>query len=364
MSNYFVGSRVREVDTPVLTVDLDLMEDNIRRASRFFRDLAVQWRPHTKGQKVPAIAHREIAAGAIGITCAKLGEAEVMAASGVDDILIANQIVGAHKVRRLANLCRQVRVTVAVDSEQNARELDEAGQNKGCRIPVVVEVDVGMERCGVAPGEPSVNLSRMVHEADGLQYVGVMGWEGHARRYTDPSERAAVCEQAISLLVETAEQCRREGLPVHIVSCGGTGTQEFSARYPGITEIQAGGIIFNDMYYSALGLRHQFALRVMSTVISRPHPRRIVTDAGKKAMSSDTAVPYPCDLGTVKNVKFSAEHGTIITEEPMDDRQVGDRIEWVVGYGDTTVSLHDEMYGIRSGRVEVVWPILGRGKLR
>jgi len=363
MTNYFVGADIRDVDTPVLVVNLDVLEDNIARAARFFRELGVSWRPHTKGQKVPAIAHMEIGAGAIGITCAKLGEAEVMAAAGIDNILIANQVVGQHKVRRLASLCRQVQVITAIDSLENARELHEAGVEKGLGIPVVVEVDIGMQRCGVQPGEPTVELSLEADAMSGLRYVGIMGWEGHARRHKDPVQRKQVCDEAIGSLVRSARLCRERGLSVDIVSCGGTGTQEFSSRVPGITEVQAGGIIFNDMYYAALGLEHEFAMTVMSTVVSHPQPGRIVTDAGKKAMSSDAAVPRPRAIDGVEEVRFSAEHGTVITSEPLD-LKVGDRLEWIVGYGDTTVALHDELYGVRDGKVEVVWPISGRGKIR
>ena len=363
MSNYFVGTEVLEVDTPALMVDLDLLEKNIDRASSFFRDLGVSWRPHTKGQKVPAIAHMEINAGAVGITCAKLGEAEVMVAAGIKSVLIANQVVGSYKAKRLANLCRQAEVIVAVDSMENARELDQAGRDKGLKVPVIVEIDIGMGRCGVQPGEPTLEFSRELHAMEGLEYLGLMGWEGHARRFIDPDERKQVCEEAIECLVQSAQLCRQDGLPVYIVSCGGTGTHEFSSRLPGITEVQAGGIVFNDSYYSRLGLEHDFALTVMSTVVSRPGPMRIVTDSGKKSMSSDTALPRPQGVGEVKSLSFSAEHGVITTEEPVT-LAVGDRLEWIIGYGDTTVSLHDEMYGIRDGWVEVVWPIQGRGKIR
>ncbi|MFO8061131.1 MAG: DSD1 family PLP-dependent enzyme [Bacillota bacterium] len=364
MSNYFVGAAVNEVDTPALMVNLDVLEGNIEKAAAFFRDLEVGWRPHTKGQKVPAIAHREIEAGALGITCAKLEEAEVMVAAGIKSVLIANQVVGPYKTRRLASLCRQAEVMAAVDSLENARQLDEAGRDKGVRVPVLVEVDIGMNRCGTQPGEATVQLSEQIHRMRGLRYRGVMGWEGHARRFTDPDERKSVCEESIGLLVRSAQLCRQCGLPVEIVSCGGTGTQEFSSRVPGITEIQAGGIIFNDMYYSSLDLQHDFALTVMSTVISRPDARRIVTDSGKKAMSSDTAVPRPIGVEGIESVRFSAEHGVITVHEPVERPGIGDRLEWIIGYGDTTVSLHDEMYGVRDGRVEVVWPIWGRGKIR
>jgi D-serine deaminase-like pyridoxal phosphate-dependent protein len=243
------------------------------------------------------------------------------------------------------------------------RELDAAGLREGVQIPVVVEVDTGMERCGVDPGEEAVALSRQIHEAAGLRYAGLMSWEGHARRTKDPAARRAICVEAVGWLVRTADMVRETGIPVEIVSCGGTGTEQFSSYVPGVTEIQAGGIIFNDMWYSALGLTHEFALTVVSTVTSRPNASRIVTDAGRKTMSQDTAPPKPLGLD-VRTVSLSAEHGTIELDVPVNAPRVGDRLAWIVGYADTTVHLHEEMYGVRDGIVEAVWPVLARGKLR
>ncbi len=359
-----IGRPVTELDTPSLLVDLAAMERNIDKTARLLRDAGVRWRPHAKGHKSPAIAHAQIAAGAIGITCAKLGEAEVMVSAGIKSILIANQIVGIHKATRLANLCRHAEVIVAVDSADNILGLDAAAQRKGLRIPVVVEVDTGMARCGVQPGEQTVALSRQVHDCAGLRYVGLMSWEGHARATKDPEERRSICEEAVGLLTMSAQACREAGLPVEVVSCGGTGTERFSSVISGVTEIQAGGIIFNDLYYSELGLDYAFALTVISTVTSRTNPNRIVTDAGRKTMSRDTALPVPKGLTGVKSVGLSAEHGQIELLEPNTEVRVGDRLEWIVGYADTTVHLHEAMYGIRDGIVEVVWPILARGKLR
>ncbi len=364
MTDYFVGSKIEEVDTPVLAVELDILQRNIHKASEFFSRLGVSWRPHTKGQKVPAIAHMELEAGAIGITCAKLGEAEVMAAAGIDNILIANQLVGRYKAIRLANLCRRGEIIATVDSMVNAEQLAEAGRNNNLAVPVVVEVDIGMQRCGVPAGDEAVKFSRQVADLPGLEFRGVMGWEGHARRHKDPEKRSGVCREAVESLVNTAQKCRELGLKVGVISCGGTGTHDFSSRCPGITEIQAGGIIFNDMYYAGLGLDYDFALTVVSTVTSRPDSRRIVTDAGKKTMSTDTAQPCPRNISGISSLRFSAEHGVINTEEPNCSIEVGDRIIWVVGYGDTTVALHDRLYGVRNGRVEVAWPVAGRGKIR
>jgi D-serine deaminase-like pyridoxal phosphate-dependent protein len=341
------------------------MQRNIARMADRIIGNGVSWRPHTKGQKIPALAHLELAAGAIGVTCAKLGEAEVMAAAGVRDILIANQIVGAEKVTRLAFLRRLVDVMVVVDSAENVRELSLAASAAGVELRVLVEVNVGMGRCGVEAGPPVVELARLVTDSPGLKLAGLEGWEAPCTSVLDPAEKRRCVERSIALLTGAAEQCRGAGLPIEIVSCGGTGTYWVTATMPGVTEIQAGGGIFNDIHYAEhFGLDHEFALTIMTTVISRPNPTRVVVDAGKKTMSSDAAVPWPIGLDGVKSVSLSAEHGRIELEEPNTALKVGDKLEFLVGYSDTTVHLHEEMFGIRDSRVEVVWPILGRGKLR
>jgi len=362
-SSYIVGRPIREADTPVLTVDIAALERNIAKTAAILKQAGVAWRPHCKGHKTPAIAHMEIAAGALGITCAKLSEAEVMAACGIKSILIANQVVGPHKAARLANLCRQAEVIVAVDNMENVRELDAAGRQKGVRIPVVVEVDIGMHRCGVQPGEPAVALSRQVSECAGLQYRGLMAWEGHARKLKDWQQRKEATEKAVGLLVQSATLCREAGLPVQIVSCGGTGTEEISSRIPGVTEIQAGNIVLHDLWYASLGVDREFALTLLSTIISRPTPTRIVTDGGKYALGTDMALPHPQDLTGIRSVHFAAEHAIIELESPNSHLKVGDKLEWIVGYGGTTVVLHDEIYAVREGVIEAVWPIAGRGKL-
>lgn len=361
-----IGTPIGELDTPVLMVDLDKLERNIHRFAAVFAKAGVQWRPHTKGVKVPAIAHMEVAAGALGITCAKLGEAEVMAAAGIDNILIANQVVGPIKARRLAALSRRASVICAIDSEANARELNAAGQAAGTRIKAVVEVEVGQGRCGVAPGAPTVALSRLIHSLPGLDYKGVMAWEAHARKYPDPEKRRAVAQEAVGLLVSTAAQCRTADLPVEIVSCGGTGTHEYSSFVKGVTEIQAGGGIFCDMRYAGFGLdqTQEFALTILSTVVSRPNSTRIVTDAGFKTMSNQHAAPKPIGVDGLSSLSLSAEHCTVETAVSNDNLKVGDTLEFIVGYGDSTVMLHDDMYGIRNGMVETIWAIQGRGKIR
>ncbi len=360
-----VGQRKEELDTPALLVDLAVMERNIARIMRTCREAGVNWRPHTKGQKVPAIAHKEIAAGAIGVTCAKLGEAEVMAAAGIKDILIANQIVGAQKLARLMRLTLTADVIVAVDSVVQVEALAAAARLAGVQLRVVVEVNIGMNRAGVDPGEAAVALSRSVNSCPGLRLAGLMGWEGHTVKIRDPEEKRRAVQHSVRLLTDTAELCRQGGLPVEIVSCGGTGTYRITAYQRGVTEVQAGGGIFSDVHYRTnMGLDHEYGLTVLATVVSRPSPTRLICDAGKKAMSCDAATPEPIGLGDVAAVRLSAEHATVELGAPNPIPEIGDKVEFVVGYSDTTVMLHEEMFGLRGGVVEVVWQILGRGKIR
>ncbi|MSS70922.1 MAG: DSD1 family PLP-dependent enzyme [Candidatus Latescibacteria bacterium] len=362
-----IGLPKHEIDTPALLVDLSALERNIERMARIIvREAGVRWRPHTKGIKTPAIAHMLLRAGASGVTCAKLGEAEVMAAAGVRDILIANQIVGAQKIARLVNLRQRADVVVAVDGVENIEALDRAAREKGVRLRVVIEVNVGMNRAGVEPGAPTLALAKRVAALPGLQFAGVMTWESSALRIKEEEEKRRVVLEALQRLTATAQMCRDAGLPVEIVSCGGTGTYWMSAFQPGITEIQAGGGVLCDLNY----IRnfhvpdHEYALTVLSIVTSRPTPTRIIFDAGRKAMSAEAGPPEPVGIANVKSVGLSAEHGKIELEAPGASPRVGDKIELIVGYGDVTVALYDVLYGVRDGKVEAVWPILGRGKLQ
>jgi D-serine deaminase-like pyridoxal phosphate-dependent protein len=360
-----VGQAKITLDTPALVVDLAVMEENIRHIAATCREAGVAWRPHTKGIKVPAIAKRALEEGAIGVTCAKLGEAEVMAAAGIRDILVANQIVGAAKIARLVLLQRHAEVKVLVDSADNIAALAAEASRAGVSLRVLIEVDVGMGRTGVAPGEAAIALANPIRALPGLELVGVAGWEGHAIEIANERDKAATIARAVGLLTSTADALRGEGFSIPIVSCGGTGTFRHTARLPGVTEIQAGGGIFSDVRYrTKCHADLPYSLTILTTVISRPNARRIICDAGKKAMSSDAAVPLPLGVERVRSVDLSAEHARVELDEPNHALKVGDKLEFVVGYSDTTVHLHDELVATRDGRVESVWPILGRGKLR
>lgn len=359
-----IGCAKELLDTPILWVDLDVLDANIRLLMNHFRAAPVNWRPHTKGVKVPAIAHELIAAGAIGVTCAKLGEAEVMAAAGVRDILIANQVVGTQKYARLAALQHYADVKVAVDSTATLCGLTAAAQAAGVEIAVLVEVNVGMDRAGVAPGPATVELAQAIHQQPGLRLAGLMAWEGHTLSLEDNDERATAIRQSIGELAASVDACRQANLPIDIVSCGGSGTMNVTAHLPQVTEIQAGGAIFGDATYQHWGTMTEPALFVQAVVTSRAAPERIITDAGYKTLPISVRPPQAVGLADVTNMASSAEHGVITLSAPNESVQVGDLLDFVVGYGDATVFLHDTLYGMRNGTVETVWAISGRGKVK
>jgi len=360
-----VGMSKWDLETPAMVLDLDAMEANILHLAQFMRQNGKNWRPHAKAHKTPAIAHKQIEAGAIGITCAKLGEAEVMVASGIKDILIGNQVVGRSKVARLAALQKHADVKSAVDSLYNVQEISQAAVEKGVKVPVVIEVNSGLNRAGLKPGPPVLDLARVIVTLPGLTFKGLFTWEGFALREKDLEKRAQLIHSAMKKMVDTKETLENAGIPVPIVSAGGTGTYIISAKYPGITEIEAGGGCFMDMTYSDkfgnVGPL-KYALTILATVVSRPAPDRAVCDAGRKAMSSQMMMPKVVNAPGVQLGWLSAEHGTLELAGEEVKLEVGDKLEFIPGYSDNTMYLHDRVYGVRSGRVEVAWPILARGR--
>jgi D-serine deaminase-like pyridoxal phosphate-dependent protein len=360
-----IGQEKSALDTPALLVDLDVMEGNIARIVSACRAHGVAWRPHSKSHKTPEIAQMQVAAGAIGVTCAKLGEAEVMASAGIHDILIANQIVGAGKIARLAELSQRADPIVCVDSVENVTELDAAFAHLSKPLRVAIEVNIGMNRAGVPPGHAVVELARQIARRRGLRFVGVEGWESQATTIADHREKERTVREAVAALTASAHACVADGHDVTVVSCGGTGTFPYCVQQPGVTEVQVGGAIFSDMHYRThYHIDFAPALTILTTVTSRPTPTRIIFDAGKKEMSGDAAMPEPRGLPGISAMKLSAEHTKVELEGASPIPRVGDKIEFVVGYSDTTVHLHEEIIGVRSGRVEAVWRVAGRGKMK
>lgn len=349
-----------EIETPALLVDLDSLEYNIRTMGE---DLAgvCNIRPHIKVHKTPAIAHKQISAGSIGVTCAKVGEAEVMASSGVKSILIANQIVGPLKLERLAGLARHADVMVAVDSSENAEEVSTVAASYGSTVGMVIEVDVGFKRAGVQPGAPVAALARSISRLGNARLAGIMGYEGHLQGIPALDDRRKLVEKSLAQLVESAMLLRREGYDCEIVSTGGTNTYKIASRIDGITEIQAGSYAVMDNFHAVEGVGFKKALTVLSTTTSRPQTDRAIVDAGLKAFADASPFPTVKDRKGMTVTELSEEHGHLKIENDGDLRR-GDRIEFHPFYAPTTVNLYDRMYGLRGDLVEVKWDIAARGR--
>ena len=360
-----VGTPKLELDTPALILDLDVVEANIARMADFLRDKPARIRPHMKTHKTPALAYKQLAAGAIGVTCAKLGEAEVMAQAGITDILVANEIVGAVKIERLMSLARSTDIMVAVDDEQNVDDLDQAADRWGVRPRVLVEVDNGTHRCGVQRGEPTLRLASQVAESRNLRLAGVMGYEGFAVFIPDAEERARAARGAMEILTGAADDCRGSGLEIGIVSAGGTGTYDTTGAYPGVTEIQAGSYITMDGRYKGIGLPFECGLTVLATVISRPRPEVLITDLGMKQISHEFGMPLVLGIPGATMTKLSEEHGQIELADPgAVALRAGDKVEILPTHGDTTINIHDYFFAVRGGILEAVLPVGARGKSR
>ena len=357
-----IGMNVADIDTPALCLDIEVVEANIKRMADYFRDSPVRLRPHAKTHKSPTLAHMQIAAGAIGITCAKLGEAEVMVAAGVQDVLIANQIVGPPKIARLVNLAAHSEVMVAVDDAANAADLNAAAEAKGVRLRTLIEVDIGMRRCGVTPGEPVLDLARKILASPGLRFEGLMGYEGHAIFTEDIEERRRKTEESVKLLTDSAELLREEGIPVQIVSSGGTGTHFITGAYPGVTELQVGSYITMDGQYRALaGVDFDYGLTLQATVISTRGEDQAITDTGMKAVTHEFGLPLLVDPPGWQLTDLAEEHGFLKRIDGPRLRR-GDKVTIVPSHGCTTINLHDSYFVIRRGLLEAIWPIAGRGK--
>lgn len=352
------GDAVESIDTPALIVDLDILDQNIDRILTVIRNTGVSWRPHCKTHKSADLAKILIARGAIGITCSKLSEAAVMVDAGIGDILIANQIASPSKIARLMSLRQRADIAVCVDNFDNALALSSAAQQAGVSLRVLIEVDTGTRRAGVLPGEPVLQLARRIQHLPGIDLAGVMTWEGHTTQIVPEESKRAAIEEAIGALTASARLCRAEGILMRIVSCGGTGTYLTTCNVPGVTEVQVGGGILGDVrYQTKYHVDVFYALKLVATVTSRPTAKRVIVDAGKKSLSCDAGTPAPVGLPQIASISFSAEHGKIELEEPSAVPAVGDRVEIVPGYADTTVHLHRQLYGVRNGRIETVWPL-------
>jgi D-serine deaminase-like pyridoxal phosphate-dependent protein len=355
--------KLHEIPTPALVVDVAAMQRNIDRMAAFFADGACRLRPHFKAHKTPEIARRQLAAGSCtGLTCATVGEAEVVVREGLTgDILIANEVLGPGKAARVAALAAAgADVKVAVDSEACVADIADAASAANTQVGVVVDVNVGLPRCGIAGGEPAVALAQAVTQAPGVRLCGVMGYEGHVVGIEDRAEREARAAKSMQRLLDTVRMIRDAGLPCDIISAGGTGTYDITGRIDGITEIQAGSYVLMDTAYAKLGLPFEQAFNIIATVLSRPRPEQCAADAGLKACAVDHGNPGVKDVEGASVLFLSDEHATIALP-PESRLEPGDRIELWPSHIDPTINLHDVLYAVDSGEVIGTWPIAARG---
>lgn len=346
--------KIGDVDTPALLIDLDVMEHNIRRLQDYMDRHGLDNRPHVKTHKIPAIAHVQLAAGASGITCQKLGEAEVMAAAGIEDILVTYNVVGPQKLERLVRLAKRTHLSVTVDSPEVARGISGAAKAAGVVIDVLVELGSELERTGAPTPAALVELARAVEPLPGLRLRGLMIYPSHP-------------ENAVHIAA-AVEGLRRAGLPTEVVSGGGTPGAWQAHRIPGLTEHRAGSYIFNDTVMIERGAAtvDDCALTVLTMVVSRPAAERAIIDAGRKTFSSDGELPggYVVEYPEAQLYRLSEEHGFVDVGACRNPPHVGECLRVVPIRAGGAVNMHDVAYGVRGDEVEVVWEIQARGKVR
>jgi D-serine deaminase-like pyridoxal phosphate-dependent protein len=360
-----IGQSKWDVDTPALLLDLDIVERNIAAMAEVFRDSPIKLRPHAKTHKSPHLALLQIEAGAIGITVAKLGEAEVMAAAGVDNLLISSEIVGPSKVARLIGLARQVNIITVVDDLNAARIIGEAAEAADVRIATLIDLDTGHHRTGINAGAPALSLAKEVVTLPGLDLVGLQGYEGHLQHIEGLEERTNGEAESLGMLVETRRMIEDAGIPLSIVSTGGTGTHRILAEQGGITEIQAGSYVVMDTHYASVeGVTFGHALTCMATVLSKTKENRCIIDAGHKTLSLDSGPSAPKDLPGTRYIAAGDEHGVIEFDDGHCTLNVGDRVEMIPRHCDPTINLHDWFHVTRGDTVVALWPVAARGRVQ
>jgi D-serine deaminase-like pyridoxal phosphate-dependent protein len=358
------------IDTPTMVVDEAILHTNIAEMAALANSLGVALRPHIKTHKTPQIARLQLAAGAIGVTCAKLGEAEVMADAGVEDILIAYPIVGGLKVRRLLALMERVRMIVALDSHEAAEAISDAVAAEDRTLDVYVEVNTGQNRAGALSGEEAVALALNLARLPGLRVIGVMTHEGHANAQP-PETIEQVALDAGRKLVATAEAIRAHGLALPVVSVGSTPAATYTPTVPGVTEMRPGTYVFKDTSAFRYGIfgPDRCAARILAAVVSHPAPDRCVLDGGSKTLSLDKTPSHPGHGYIVGHEgaiidRMSEEHGVVILPPDEPGFQIGERVEVIPNHICPTVNLMDQLTIVRDGHVADVWPVAARGKIR
>jgi D-serine deaminase-like pyridoxal phosphate-dependent protein len=363
---------ISELETPALLIDLDRMERNLCRVAQYAKEHDLRLRPHTKTHKIPAIGKRQVELGAVGLTVAKVGEAEVMLESGTPDILVHYPIIGLSKLGRLTEVARRVRVTVALDSLQAARQLADACRAARVSVGVLVEADVGMHRCGVAVGEELVNLAQGVDRlAPHITLEGATFYPGHIRSPAEEFRR--LIDQLAADTAQIVDDFRRAGLPLKIFSAGSTPLVFQSHLFPGITEIRPGTYVFCDVncVRAEMATLDDCAVTILTTVVSAARPGFFLIDGGSKTFSSDrlagsneNTYGYVVEAPEAVIYQQNEEHGYVDARKCDREFQVGDRLRVIPNHVCVAMNLEDQVYGIRGEEVEVAWKVAARGKIQ
>jgi 3-hydroxy-D-aspartate aldolase len=362
-----IGSHVSEVDTPALLIELDALERNIARMQARIEGTRLRLRPHAKTHKSTAIANMQLAAGAVGLCCQKVSEAEILVDGGVRDVLISNEVIGAAKLDRAAALARRAKIAVCVDDSENVRQLAAAAEKFGAKLDVLVELDVGANRCGVGTAAEVVRLAAAVARTKSLRFAGLQAYHGSAQHLRAHEDRRRATESAAGKAADAVELLRRNGLECGIVSGAGTGTFEFEIASGVYDELQVGSYVFMDADYGrnqdrdgAPVSEFENSLFLLTTVMSTPAADRAIVDAGLKALSVDSGMPLLVGCDGVSYARAADEHGRL--DVGGNHRfQFGEKIRLIPGHCDPTVNLHDWFVGIRNELVEAIWPVSARG---
>ncbi len=338
--------KIKNIETPALIIDLDKFENNQNKIMDMVNEIGVSLRPHYKSHKSTVIAHKQIEMGAKGITCAKLGEAEDLILSGVEDVLIANQVVEKSKIMRLAYLAGCCRLTVCVDEVQNILDLEAAASYFGNTIYCLVEYDIGMNRCGVFSKEEALKLAKLISEQKHLKFEGIQAYAGQLSHEYNDETRKKESEKYEALVRDLLHYFKENNMPVKEVSGSSTGTVELRKKDTVYTEIQAGTYIFMDVAYNKVGAGFEHSLFMLATVISTEN-ERVVCDAGMKSLGVDQGNPVFCNFPR-EDVEMSEEHSAVYCKHSL---KVGDKIRLIPGHGCTTMNLHDKVYLVRGDKV-------------
>lgn len=361
-----IGDRVEEVETPALLIDVQAAERNIKRLQEITKGTSAIPRPHAKSHKCPNLARMQIKHGAIGVCCQKVSEAVALVNAGITDVLVANQIVDHRKIRRLSTLARRARISVCVDQKQNVVDLSRIASSMGTELYILIEIDVGMKRCGVQPGPAVLSLAKTINEAKNLKFVGLQAYQGAAQHLCLFEERLRESKNVAKIVAVTVSELKAAGIDCPTISGGGTGTCRFDAESGVYTEIQAGSYVVMDVEYGDLQLEFENSLYLWSQVMSTPNNNFVVIDAGLKAFTVEKCMPkvsvFPGSGWDGITVTGTADEHSIVNVSKVSCMpKIGEKMRLIVPHCDPAVNLHDWLVCISEGKVIDLWPISARG---